>query len=265
MSEPLAERFPELMLPGAGALGSDAVRVVESNPAFVEAFLVGANQELNYELLWRGLPSDPRATPFRRFWGHVGGAEDIDDVSTWDPASGLGTHVKVTAGMILLVRSELVRRYPSLLVAAVPGAWNTNGTRAPSKDPASLTLPAFRGRIGADVLYAGFSTPSAADAVGDRTRDGAPGWFFLLSENPGDPRFGLDPDGGTAPPTRTTLSWRHLTLEAGEEYATLNAFPAVPDAGFTPQNATAASLASLVRQRPFRAFIHASLLIGPGA
>jgi hypothetical protein len=264
MSEPLAERFPELMLPGAGALGSDAVRVVESNPAFVEAFLVGANQELNYELLWRGLPSDPRATPFRRFWGHVGGAEDIDDVSTWDPASGLGTHVKVTAGMILLVRSELVRRYPSLLVAAVPGAWNTNGTRAPSKDPASLTLPAFRGRIGADVLYAGFSTPSAADAVGDRTRDGAPGWFFLLSENPGDPRFGLDPDGGTAPPTRTTLSWRHLTLEAGEEYATLNAFPAVPDAGFTPQNATAASLASLVRQRPFRAFIHASLLIGPG-
>jgi hypothetical protein len=111
------------------------------------------------------------------------------------------------------------------------------------------------------VLYAGFSAPSIPDAIGARTSDGAAGWYFLLSENPGDPRFGLDPDGGTAPPTRATLSWRHLTLEAGAEYATLNAFPPVPDAGFVPQTATAASAASLVRQRPFRAFLHASLLI----
>jgi hypothetical protein len=249
------------MLPGATALDADTVRVVESNPAFLEAFLVGANQELNYELRWRGLPADARATPFRRFWGHVGEAEDIDSIGTWDAASALGSHVKTTAAMILLVRSELVRRYPSLLVAAVPGAWNANGTRSPSKDPASPTLPAFRGRIGADVLYAGFSSPSLVDAIGARTPDGVPGWFFLLSENPGDPRFGLDPDGGTAPPTRATLSWRHLTLPADAEYATLAAFPAVPDAGFVPQSATAASLASLMRQRPFRAFIHASLLI----
>jgi hypothetical protein len=261
MSEPLAERYPELMLPGATALAADAVRVVESDPAFVEAFLVGANQELNYELRWRGLPSDARATPFRRFWGHLGDAEDIDSVATWDAASALGTHVVTTAAMILLVRSELVRRYPSLLVALVPGAWNDDGSRSPSKDPASLALPAFRGRIGTEVLYAGFSTVSLVDAVGARTKDGSPGWYFLLSENPGDPRFGLDPAGGSGPPTRTTLSWRHLTQPVEAAYAALASFPAVPDAGFTPQIATAASTAMLVRQRPFRAFIHASLLI----
>lgn len=270
MSEPLAERFPELMLPGAGSIAPDSVLLVESDPAFLEAFLVGANQELNYELLWRGLPADARATAFRRFWGHADGSDDIDDIRTWDVSSGVGSHVKTNASMILLVRSELVRRYPSVLVAAVPGAWNVSGmradgTRSPVKDPAALVLPAFRGRIGADVLYAGFSRPSVADAIGANTPAGLPGWFFLLSENPGDPRFGLDPNGGTAPPTRSTLSWGHLSPKPDGPYAQVASFPAVPDARFTSQNATAATVASLVRQRPFRAFLHASLLVRAGA
>jgi hypothetical protein len=267
MSESLAERSPELMLPGAGSIAEDGVLVVESDPRFVEAFLVGANQELGYELLWRGMPSDARATAFRRFWGHADGGDDIDSISTWVSGSAIGTHVITGASMILLVRSELVRRYPSVVVAAVPAEWNATptGTRSPVRNPPTLVLPAFRGRIGANVLYAGFSQPSIADAIGARTRTGPAGWFFLLSENPGDPRFGLDPDGGTAAPTRATLSWRHLSPPPEGPYAPVASFPAVPDAGFTPANADAARMASLVRQRPFRAFLHASLLVRPEA
>jgi hypothetical protein len=253
------------MLPGAGTIAQDAVLLVESDPRFLEAFLVGANQELNYELLWRGLPSDSRATALRRFWAHSDGGDDIDAIHTWDKATAVGTHVKTSASMILLVRSELVRRYPSLLVAAVPGEWNGDGSRSPVKETSQLVMPAFRGRIGSDVLYAGFSRPSLVEAIGARTRTGLPGWYFLLSENPGDPRFGLDPDGGTAPPTRATLSWRHLSPPPEGHYAPVASFPPVPDAAFTPGNATAASMASLVRQRPFRAFLHASLLIRLGA
>ena len=260
MSEPLAERFPELMLPGAGSIAADGALLVESNPAFVEAFLAGANQELNYELLWRGLPADARATAFRRFWGHADGGDDIDAIKAWDVTSPVGSHVKTSAAMILLVRSELVRRYPSVLVAAIPGAWQGQERRSPITDPAQLVLPAFRGRIGADVLYAGFARPSLTEALGARTPAGQAGWFFLLSENPGDPRFGLDPDGGTAPPTRATLSWRHLA-QPDALHATAAALPDVPDASFTAANATAATIANLVRQRPFRAFLHASLLI----
>ena len=261
MSEPVAQRHPELMLPAAGALAQDGVLLVESNDAFVEAFLVGANQELNYELLWRGLPSDPRATPFRRFWPHAGNADDIGDIGTWAAASGIGTHVETKAAMILLVRSELVRRYPSVLVAAVPAMWNTDGSRSPVKDPGTMVLPAFRGQIGSDVLYAGFARPAIREALGSPGPAGAAGWYLLLSENPGDPRFGLDPEGTTSPPTRTTLSWSHLSLPAGARYVTPGSLPPVPDAGFTPGSATAAVLASLVRQRPFRAFLHASLLV----
>ena len=129
----------------------------------------------------------------------------------------------------------------------------------------ACNCPTFRGRIGADVLYAGFAKPTLAEAAGTPTPAGPAGWYLLLSENAGDPRFGLDPDGKGAPPTRAGLSWTHLQLDANAPYAKLAAFPTVPDANFTVATATAATVSSLVRQRPFRAFLHASLLIRPKA
>ena len=105
-----------------------------------------------------------------------------------------------------------------------------------------------------------------AEAVGSPIKaDNKPGLFFLLAENPGDPRFGLDPDGGKTPPERASLSWAQLTLPADALYAALPAFPVVTDAGFNPATATPATMANLVRQRPFRAFMHASLLVRPTA
>jgi hypothetical protein len=266
MSEPLAERYPELMLPGLGAVPGDGVLLVESDPGFVEAFLVGANQELNHELLWRGLPSDSRATAFRRFWAHADNGDDIDAITTWPATGAVGSHVREAAAMVLLVRGELVRRYPTLLIAAMPALWNADrSARSPATDPATMVLPAFRGRIGEDVLYAGFPAPTLADAVGTPPAGGVAGWYLLLSENPGDPRFGLDPDAAGAPPTRMNLSWTHLNLDANANYARLAAFPNVADAGFVAATATAANLANLLRQRSFRVFLHASLLVRPKA
>jgi hypothetical protein len=148
-----------------------------------------------------------------------------------------------------------------VLVAAVPAAWNAGDSRSPVTDTTKVVLPEFRGRIGADALYAGFPRPSLVDAVGQPTRTGPAGWYFLLSENPGDPRFGLDPEAVTTTPTRATLAWPHLSLPPNARYATVSAFPPVADAHFTPDQATAASMANLTRQRPFRVFLHASLLV----
>ena len=116
--------------------------------------------------------------------------------STCGAATAVGSHVHTTSAMILLVRGELVRRYPSVMISAVPAVWNADNSRSPSADASTMVLPAFRGRIGEDVLYAGFPRPSLLDAVGTPTRAGAAGWFVLLTENPGDPRFGVDPEGG---------------------------------------------------------------------
>jgi hypothetical protein len=261
LSEALADRHPELMLPGVDAIVTDDVLLVEVHGPFIEAFLVGANQEIGYELLWRGFPTDSRSTAFRRFWPHADGGTDIGEIAGWNLASAVGSHLTSRAALVLVVRSALVRRYPGVLVAAVPAAWNTDGSRSPVKDASKLVLPDFRGRVGADALYAGFSQPSLVDAIGAPKPTGPAGWFFLLSENPGDPRFGLDPDPVTGLPTRATLSWSHLSLPPDARYATVTAFPPVLDAHFNPDQATAASIASLTRQRPFRAYLHGSLLV----
>ncbi len=255
MSEPLAERFPELMLPGPGSIPAEGVALVEANAAFVEAFLVGANQALNFELLWRGLPADRRATAFRRFWGRTDDGDDIDDLSTWSLDSTAGSHVRGGASLVLLVRGELIRRYPSLTIATVPASWNANESRSPVADAAGLRRPAFRGRIGEDVLYAGFAGMTAEAVVGSPVKaDNQPGRFFLLAENPGDPHFGLDPDGGTTPPARATLSWTQLTLAADAAYASLPGFPdrhrcqlqsGVRDGGHDGEPRPAASLPGL--------------------
>jgi hypothetical protein len=236
MSEPLSERFPELMLPGIGSIPGDGVLLVESNPEFVEAYLVGANQELNHELLWRGLPADRKATAFRRFWGNADSSDDIGAIADWAPSSSLGSHVTTPAAMVLLVRGELVRRYPSMLISAVPAKWNDDGTRTPAS---GTVVPAFRGLIGTDVLYAGFMRPALGEAIGSAVRTGPAGWFLLLSENPGDPRFGLDPE-----------QWTQFHIAPDTAYA-----PA------SPLGADAAKIAGVVRQRTFRVFLHASLLV----
>src|SRR6185295_3677729 len=103
---------------------------------------------------------------------------DIDHVSTWTPDSAAGSHTTGAASMVLLVRGELVRRYPSMSIATVPAVWNTNESRSPVANAAGLKRPAFRGRIGDDVLYAGFAGTTPEDAVGTPVKtDNKPGLF----------------------------------------------------------------------------------------
>ena len=66
-SEVLA-RWPEWTIPGITAFPENTCTLLETNPPFVEALLVGLNQEFNRELLWREYPTDQAGTPFTRFW-----------------------------------------------------------------------------------------------------------------------------------------------------------------------------------------------------
>ena len=45
--------------PASARYPTDSITLLETNPRFVEALLVGANHEMNRELLWRGLPDRP--------------------------------------------------------------------------------------------------------------------------------------------------------------------------------------------------------------
>jgi hypothetical protein len=264
---PLADADPDRFLPGIGEIPDDTVTLLETNPRFVEAFMVGANHEMNRELLWRRYPTDRRGTPFRRFWDRVDKAPDIPQIHTFDAPKGLGVNsgADLRGSLVLLVRGQLLRRYPEAVVYAAPA--KPDGRFDPS--PTVIEDPVFWGRINPDVTFVGFGL--ARESV-----EPAPGWYFVLAEQPTAPRFGLDvppnptdPDPPPSPPLNwSQLHWghvgvdpgRHLTLSTAGLGSTSKAVGQL--APVTAQyGKNAAHMAAITFQRPFRAVIHSSKVL----
>jgi hypothetical protein len=255
LAETFAQHFGDLMLPGVGDVPPDSVLGLEANAAFIEAFLVGANEELNRELLWRGFPVARGAVGLRRFLQHAQPRDDIGSPADWPATRALGQNAAPMGGGILL-RSELIARCPGLTIGVVRGYWE-HGSRKFNRADVPIQ-PVTRTRVGEDMLFLGFGGLSLATLVGGRTPDQPAGYYFVFAESPLDPRFGVDPPATPLPELkRDTLSWSHLGRSAAASYASASDFPAVTDARFDQSDATAASFAHLLQQRPFRAYLHA--------
>ena len=196
----LVQAAPSVLLPGIADLPPDSVTALIPNQAFIESLMVGANHEFSGELLWRGFPTDQRGTVLRRFWDRSGAAgpqtDDIPAIDGWGADLG-GNSTGDTSLTFLVLRGQLLRRYPRTLIYAIPATW-VNGKREPVKPGTGTTaelLPAFSGRIEPDITYVGFSFPTGANVKGDSDpAANIPGWFFVLSQDPGEPRFGIDLD-----------------------------------------------------------------------
>jgi hypothetical protein len=233
-------------MPGLETIDPDRVVGLKTNRRFVESYLVGLNAELGRELLWRGYPTDLRATYAAQFWDARGGdapLPDIAPIADW-AASGLGDNAPGAAQgepFVLLVRSELLRRYPNATVYAARAVMD-GSQRVPSAEPADEVLPSFRASLPPDILLFGFALD--ADAVVGSDTD--PGWFVVIQEHAGEPRFGLD--AGAAP---AGAGW--LDATASE--------PAGLPGGDLVWGRNAAHVAGLLRRRPVRLAIHASRLV----
>jgi hypothetical protein len=254
----LAQLDPARFLPGVGTIPANSVTVLKTNPRFVEALLVGVNHELSRELLWRAFPTDQRGTPFRRFWDRLDG-DDIDPVHTWAPATGLGGHGPgdPDGQVALLVRADLLRRYPN----AVLYAWRSVGGRlAPApRVPEDLRSPVFAGVLGSDITFVGFDLAAAELLTGD-------GWFFVIQEQPTEPRFGfdelVDPSADPGAPLPTLDAWSAATWEhTGTARGGYLAIAGNPLEGTDLDGVRfvdhAAHLAALTHQQPMRVAIHA--------
>ena len=256
----LADADPDRFLPGIGDIPDDTITLLETNPRFVEAFLVGANHEMNRELLWRRYPTDRRGTPFHRFWDRVDKAPDIGSIHQFRSNLRLGSNsgADLRGSLVLLVRGQLLRRFPHSVVYAAPAL--PNGKLNPS--PTVVEDPIFWGRIAPDVTFVGF------DLVREDVEP-APGWYFVIAEQPTGPRFGLDvPTGGNAaPPTWTDLHWGHVGAESGDHLSLagsglLNSTkPLAPSAPSATFGRNSAHMAAITFQRPFRAVVHTSELL----
>jgi hypothetical protein len=178
MVEPLTEVEQDLVLPGLDRVPPNTVVPLETNTAFVEAYLVGLNTEMGRELLWREYPADTSATYFDRFWNAAvapGRTPDIDALATWGERS-LGGTQSGDERFVMLVRSELLRRYPDAVIYATKAGQQSD--------------PVFTGGFAPDVRYVGFDIGVAE--IGD--------WSIVIQEHPSAPRFGIEvgTDTGTA-------------------------------------------------------------------
>ncbi len=190
MSGPLLSRFAELVAPGADALPPDGIALMTGNAELIAAYLAGVNSEFGRELLWRGYPTGGRATWFRRFFdirGTTASARDGDvlPIDQWGDKElrDVATGTASGDGVTLLVRAELLRRFPNTVVQAVPAVHTASGRR-----PEGVGVnPTATGVLGDDLAVFTFPV-DPDDLVG--TADGAAGYFFVFAEPPTQPRFG---------------------------------------------------------------------------
>ena len=126
MYEPLRDQFPDMLLPGLDKIPNDRATLLTVDAPFIEAYMVGLNHELSREFLWREFPTMVNVTYFQQFWD-ARGAENSQDpdisklIGDWANGSDLGGHLASGRGgdlTFLLIRSELIIRYPNALIYA---------------------------------------------------------------------------------------------------------------------------------------------------
>jgi hypothetical protein len=329
MFEPLKNISSELFLPNINLIAPNSVTLLETNQPFIEAFMVGVNHEFTRELLWREYPTDQRGSTFRQFWDVRGSfSADVSDPSArerlrdilplhrWTLDTPLGTHDNRDTGqtqeneLVLAIRGELLKRYPTAVVYAHRACWQRQGSGSdpatthpcagsgaidPSKErrlapltdaeqaapPRSKVLtPAFEARVEPDIFFLGFDV-TVAEARGGTGEhpDDDPGWFFVIKERPGEPRFGLDADTQAGRSVWNDLSWGDV-MPAGGAFVDIASSPeTLPLAAPGPEDEekrvqhdddrqiawsrtmSSAELAYILLQAPVLVAIHASEML----
>jgi hypothetical protein len=251
----LARYDRDRLLPGVDAIPPDSVTLLETNPRFVASFLAGLNYELSRELLWRRYPTDQRGTPMRRFWDRVGGANDVLPIHTWRPLTEtLAAQAGGASNLVLLVRGELLRRYPNTVVVAIPAT----GPNRPSERDEDIEHPIFSGFLEPDITFFGFDLVDANLATGD-------GWFFALQEQVTEPRFALDetvdPERpGDRPTTWRAAAWPDTPVAPGANFTVEQLRSVATANALTPQVTHAAAVADALFQNPVQVLVHARSL-----
>jgi len=314
MYGPLKELGVELLLPNINLIQPNSVLLLETNQKFIESYMLGLNHEFARELLWREYPTDQRGSYFRQFWDVAAffdaerlDAEalheklyDITRLDHWSLASGLGKHnnrVKTSGGaatVVLIVRGELLKRYPNTVIYAHRARWQRTsdgkidhslerllepltGAEETTPPHAKVRTPLYDAKVEPDIYFFGFDL-TVAEARGDSPADD-PGWFFVLKERPGEPRFGIDLDGPGALGDWNDLSWKKVQVSDGSAFLRVpgNKTPALSDPGPAdlPKQTqyledkkiawgggmSSADLAYILFQAPVLLAIHASKLI----
>ncbi|MEO0626186.1 MAG: hypothetical protein AAFY91_04300, partial [Bacteroidota bacterium] len=193
------------------------------------------------------LNPDPDATEEERREANY----DIPKLHRWSKFNKLGDHdlreirrqeenpnAEPRDEAVLVIRGELLKKYPNAIIYAQKADWvykDDNGERVPdNKLPRKLVeeadlpgnaterdyrrYPIYEAQVKPDIYFFGFdlTVEEARGDLGDTADDDA-GWFFVIQEQPGEPRLGLDL-GDKSDPVEVwnDLSWDHLDISDGQ-------------------------------------------------
>ncbi|MEM9149299.1 MAG: hypothetical protein AAGB19_02445, partial [Cyanobacteria bacterium P01_F01_bin.3] len=245
MYKPLLEQSDELFLPNMQYIAQNSISLLETNQRFIEAYMVGLNHEFARELLWREYPTDQRGSYFRQFWDVSGFLDreglddealreklrDIPPLDEWSKFSDLGDHDnREEPGdneneLVLVIRGELLKKYPTAVIYAQRAEWERvegeidktkpralvrlTETEEDNPPPEKILTPLYEAKVDPDIYFFGFDL-TAIEARGETSDDpDDPGWFFVIKERPGEPRFGFDIGEGGG----TKRYWNDITWE----------------------------------------------------
>jgi hypothetical protein len=245
MYQPLAAISSELLLPNINLIPPNTITLIETNQRFIEAYMVGLNHAFAQMLLWREYPTDQRGSYFRQFWdpGPYLNTDnltpdqireklyDIPELHRWALTSSLGDHNnrppagQTGAQAVLVIRGDLLKRYPTAVIYAHHAQWarNSDGSIDPTEarslqdidvafqdnpPPSIVRTPLYEAKVDPDIYFFGFDL-TIAEAEGGRGTNPTddPGWFFVMKQRPGEPRFGLELTRSNAPEVFTELTW----------------------------------------------------------
>jgi hypothetical protein len=276
MYVPLRDLSVQYVMPGADLIPAESVGLVQTNHAFIESYMVGLSHEMARQLLFAGYPTDCMGTYFRQFWDVSGYVpqpgdptdpqalaellKDIPPIVTWPLAAGLGKHenrpATVPDPLVLIVRGELLRRYPDAIIYAAKA--KLDGDHRSIDDTAPTLHPIFSGLLTPDMNFFGFNL-SVADAKGGTTAS-PEGYFMVFQQHPSGPRFGLEPSAAATVTQWADLAWTNFgsadTPAVARPAATQLASKLLPP--FTELLLASSTFREVLAQHPIPPFLSAA-------
>lgn len=146
---------------------------------------------------------------------------DIPKLHRWSKYSSLGDHDhRASPGeneeeVVLVIRGELLKKYPNAVIYAHRAKWKPKSAEDATPDrnqerelvplPADMEdnppadtvkTPLYEAKVNPDIHFFGFNldvseVQGLTEGQPNNLEDRA-GWFFVIQERPGEPRFGLD-------------------------------------------------------------------------
>jgi len=172
-----------------------------------------------------GKPEDEQREPYY----------DITKLHEWRTASKLGDHDNrqkpdepKKEEVVLVIRGELLKKYPTAVVYAHKAEWTEIDEKPDVREPRSLAhaeegdkekpdreyvrTPMYAAKVNPDIYFFGFDLTVKEVRGESQPETPSPdnaGWFFVIKERAGEPRFGFDiptTDGSS----NTFVTWNDM-------------------------------------------------------